>query len=64
MIEEEINYQEFLTRTYVASRVSSRLVPSKDVDIVSPASESTRRTFPHSSTTAAFKWRLIVPTGF
>lgn len=39
--------------------MSSRVFPSEDADIVSPASESIRRTLPHSSTTAALKCSLM-----
>jgi hypothetical protein len=48
------------TRTYNASQVSSRGLIILDAHIVCPASELTRRTFPHCSIIAALKDRLMV----
>jgi hypothetical protein len=50
------------TRTYVASRVSSRITPKDAAHIVSPAVESMRRTIPHSTTSAFSKCFLTTAT--
>jgi hypothetical protein len=49
------------TRTDVTSRASSAMAPSEHDRIVSPASESVRRTLPHSSMIAFFKAMLTCP---
>lgn len=52
-----------LTRTKVESRESAEVAPNVDDLIVSPASESTRRTFPHSSISASFNAAFTVLRG-
>ncbi len=49
------------TRTYDASRWSSRVLPISDALIVAPASETIRRTFPQSSITAFLRPRFATP---